>query len=67
MSGRLSIEDERERQQFVGDPAVMDELELRLADLADEDLRAVVIRHEHPSWRRPSERVCGRSTARTAR
>jgi hypothetical protein len=48
MSGGLSIDDERERLQFIGDPAVMDELELRLEDLADEDLRAVVIRHEHP-------------------
>ena len=50
MSGGPSIEDQRARQQFVADPAVMAQLELRLDDLADEDLRGVVIRAEHPEF-----------------
>jgi hypothetical protein len=48
MSSGPSIEDQRARQQFVADPAVMAQLELRLEDLADEDLRTVVIGAEHP-------------------
>jgi hypothetical protein len=50
VSAGQSIEDERARQQFVADPAVMAELQLRLEDLADEDVRAIVIRHEHPEF-----------------
>jgi hypothetical protein len=50
VSGGQSIEDQRARQQFVADPAVMAELEVRLEDLADEDTRAVVIRHEHTEF-----------------
>ena len=48
MTGEPSIEDQRARQEFVADPAVMAELQLRHEDLADEDVRASVIRHEHP-------------------
>ncbi len=50
MSSGPSIEDQQARQQFVADPAVMTQLELRVEDLADEDLRSVVIRHEHPEF-----------------
>ena len=50
MSGGSSIEDQRARLQFVADPAVMARLELGLEDLADEDLRGVVIRAEHPEF-----------------
>ena len=50
MSGGPSRGDQRARQRFVADPAVMAQLELRLEDLADEDLRAVVIRAEHPEF-----------------
>jgi hypothetical protein len=50
MSGGSSIEDQRARLQFVADPAVMARLELSLEDLADEDLRAVMIRAEHPEF-----------------
>ena len=48
MSSGPSIEDQRARQQFVADPDVMAQLELRLEDLADQDVRAVAIRQEHP-------------------
>jgi hypothetical protein len=50
VSGGPSIEDQRARQQFVADSAAMAELDLCLEDLADEDLRAVVIRAEHPEF-----------------
>lgn len=50
MSGGPSNEDQRARHQFVADPAVMAQLELRLEDLADENVRAVVIRAEHPEF-----------------
>jgi hypothetical protein len=36
------------RREFVADPAVLARLQIRLDELADEDLRAVVIRAEHP-------------------
>jgi hypothetical protein len=48
MSDVPSIEDPRARQRFIADPAVMAQLQLSLEDLADEDVRAVVIRAEHP-------------------
>jgi hypothetical protein len=50
MFGGQSVEDQRARLQFVVDPAVMAELELGLEDLADEDLRGMVIRAEHPEF-----------------
>lgn len=49
MSGGPS-EDERARREFVADSAVLAQLEMRVEDLADEDLRAVVIRAEHPEF-----------------
>jgi hypothetical protein len=48
--GGPSIEDRRARQQFLGDSAVMARLDLGVGDLADEDLRGVVIRAEHPEF-----------------
>jgi hypothetical protein len=50
MSGDPSMEDQRARQQLVADPVVMAQLELALEDLADEDLRGMVIRAEHPEF-----------------
>src|SRR5690348_6749526 len=50
MSGGPSIEDQRARQQFVADSAAMARLDLCLEDLADRDVRAVVIRAEHPEF-----------------
>jgi hypothetical protein len=41
-----------ERRQFVADPDVLAALGLSVADLADPDARAVVIRHEHPELER---------------
>lgn len=41
-------EDRCARQRFVADPAVLRELQLDLEQLADEDVRATVIRAEHP-------------------
>jgi hypothetical protein len=45
-SGRLK--DQQARREFVADPAVLSRLGMGLDELADEDLRAVVIRAEHP-------------------
>ena len=39
---------EPERRRFVADPEVLAALDLRVADLADPDVRSFVIRHEHP-------------------
>jgi hypothetical protein len=47
-SGRAAQDDVRRR--FVADPQVLAELELSLADLADPDMRALVIRREHPEF-----------------
>lgn len=40
--------DDLDRRSFVADQDVLAELELRLDDLADPDVRSYVIRHEHP-------------------
>ena len=53
MSSGQSTDDARARREFVADPVVLAELELRLEDLADEDMRALVIRHEHPEFEEP--------------
>jgi Domain of unknown function (DUF1841) len=50
MSGGPSIEDQRARLQFVADPVVLAQLQLGLEDLADEDLRGVLIHAEHPEF-----------------
>jgi hypothetical protein len=42
------LEEQQARREFVADPAVLARLEIGLEELADEDLRAVVIRAEHP-------------------
>jgi Domain of unknown function (DUF1841) len=42
------LKDHQARREFVADPAVLAGLEIGLDELADEDLRAVVIRAEHP-------------------
>ena len=42
------LKDQQARREFVADPAVLARLEIGLDELADEDLRAVVIRAEHP-------------------
>lgn len=55
VSGGPSIEEQRARQQFVADPVVLAELDLRVEDLADEDLRGVVIRAEHPEFEQALE------------
>jgi hypothetical protein len=42
------LKDQQARREFVADPALLARLEMGLDELADEDLRAVVIRAEHP-------------------
>ncbi len=42
-----------ERRHFVADPDALAELHLTLTDLADPDMRALVIRHEHPELDQP--------------
>lgn len=39
-----------ERRSFVADPAVLSDLELTVENLADPDVRSVVIRAEHPEF-----------------
>lgn len=41
---------ELERRRFVADPGVLTDLGLSVDDLADPDVRSVVIRHEHPEF-----------------
>ena len=41
---------ELERRGFVADPEVVRDLDLSVDDLADPDVRSVVIRHEHPEF-----------------
>jgi hypothetical protein len=41
---------ELERRRFVADPGVLADLGLSVDDLADPDVRAVMIRHEHPEF-----------------
>ena len=40
--------DDAERRRFVADPEALAALALEVADLSDPDVRALVIRHEHP-------------------
>lgn len=42
------LKDQQARREFVADPAVLARLGIGLEELADQDLRAVVIRAEHP-------------------
>lgn len=39
-----------DRERFVADPQVLEELDLTVEDLADPDVRSVAIRHEHPEF-----------------
>lgn len=48
MSRQQRRPSEIDRQQFVGDAAALAVLGVLIEDLADPDLRALVIRHEHP-------------------
>jgi hypothetical protein len=41
---------ELERRAFVADAGVLAALDLRVGDLADPDVRSIVIRHEHPEF-----------------
>ncbi|MEO6858805.1 MAG: DUF1841 family protein [Solirubrobacteraceae bacterium] len=46
------LSDADERLRFVGDSDALAELDLTVADLADPDMRSLVIRHEHPELER---------------
>ena len=48
MSPKSPTRDGDGRLGFVAEPAVLAELDLTVADLADPDVRSLVIRHEHP-------------------
>lgn len=47
MPGQTS---ELDRKAFIADPEVLSELSLGVADLSDPDIRALVIRAEHPEF-----------------
>lgn len=42
--------EEMERRRFVADPEVLAAVDMSVVDLADPDVRSVVIRHEHPEF-----------------
>ncbi|MGI8414493.1 MAG: DUF1841 family protein [Solirubrobacteraceae bacterium] len=48
MSPGSPIRDDDARLEFVAEPATLAVLDLTVADLADPDVRSLVIRHEHP-------------------
>ena len=50
MVQRSDARDEGDRQRFVADPDALAALDLKLKQLADPDVRSVVIRHEHPEF-----------------
>ena len=50
MSQRPHARDEDDRRRFVADPDALAELNLKLEQLSDPDVRSVVIRHEHPEF-----------------
>jgi hypothetical protein len=50
MTERSSARREDERRRLVADPDVLAALDLKLEQLSDPDVRAVVIRHEHPEF-----------------
>jgi Domain of unknown function (DUF1841) len=50
MSSQSPTRPAEQRLRFLAEPAVLGELDLTLADLADPDLRSLVIRHEHPQF-----------------
>jgi len=50
MSQRPPALAENDRRRFVADAGVLSELGLRLEDLADPDMRSLVIGHEHPEF-----------------
>lgn len=50
MSGQPPAPGEIDRKQFVGDRDVLAALGVTVEDLADPDVRSLVIRHEHPEF-----------------
>jgi hypothetical protein len=50
MLQRSHARDEGDRRRFVADPNALAALDLKLEHLSDPDVRAVVIRHEHPEF-----------------
>ena len=50
MLQRSHARDEGDRRRFVADPDALAALDLKLEQLSDPDVRAVVIRHEHPEF-----------------
>jgi hypothetical protein len=50
MSGGSGESSDLERRRFVADPVVLSDLELTIDDLADPDVRSVVIAAEHPEF-----------------
>jgi hypothetical protein len=50
VSRRSDARDEGHRRRFVADPDALAALDLKLEQLSDPDVRAVVIRHEHPEF-----------------
>ncbi len=50
MLPRSHARDEGDRRRFVADPDALAALDLKLEQLSDPDVRAVVIRHEHPEF-----------------
>ena len=57
--------DEGQRRRFVADPDVLAALDMTITDLADPDVRSIVIRHEHPEFENALNDE--RSTSATAR
>jgi hypothetical protein len=50
MTAGSSPRRDQERIRFLADPAVLAELGLTLAELADPELRSLVVHHEHPQF-----------------
>ncbi len=55
MSGHSHVSGDADRRRFVADREVLAELNLSVDDLADPDLRALAIRHEHPEFEQAFE------------
>ena len=56
MSTQPGTPSEIDRQQFVGDADALASLGILVEDLADPDVRRLVIRHEHPEFEEALEK-----------
>jgi Domain of unknown function (DUF1841) len=55
MSGHPPASDDDAHRRFIADPEVLAALAVNVEDLGDRDVRATVIRHEHPEFDRAFE------------